>query len=183
MFSFVSPGFLLSLTLAAGLTRSLSAQNAPAKANDVTTPLHALQPDYPVPYGVPDSANVVSVLNRIYTYLAANTPAQLIDKQTGQPITNLNTFNANATIKPGDFRLTSYEWGVTYAGMLLASEATGDPRYARYTNERLEFLSSIRPYFAGQSGSQPLRQMLAPHALDDAGAMCAAMIKATGPGN
>ena len=182
MFSFVPPGFLLSLTLAAGLTRSLSAQNTPAKANDVTTPLHALQPDYPVPYGVPDSANVVGVLNRIYTYLAANTPAQLIDKQTGQPITNLNTFNANATIKPGDFRLTSYEWGVTYAGMLLASEATGDPRYARYTNERLEFLSSIRPYFAGQSGSQPLRQMLAPHALDDAGAMCAAMIKATRAG-
>ena len=175
------PTLALSLMLTIS-ARSLLAQNTPAKANDVTTPLHALQPDYPVPYGVPGAANVTAVLNRVYTYLAANTPAQLIDEKTGQPITNLKTFNPNASIKPGDFRLTSYEWGVTYAGMLLASEATGDPRYARYTTERLRFLSSMRPYFAGQPGNHPLRQMLSPHALDDVGAVCAAMIKATRAG-
>ncbi|GAB4018326.1 glycoside hydrolase family 88/105 protein [Spirosoma koreense] len=163
------------------------AQTPAPKANDSTTPLHLLQPDYPVPYGPPKAADVTNVLDRVYTYLNESTPAQVIDKQSGQPITDLGKFNPNAVIKPGDFRLTSYEWGVTYAGMLLASEATGDARFADYTNKRLAFLNSLRPYFREQVSADPhantsLRPMLAPHALDDAGAMCAAMIKAVRAG-
>ncbi|HEY0108112.1 MAG TPA: glycoside hydrolase family 88 protein, partial [Fibrella sp.] len=150
-------------------------------------PLHLLQPDYPVPYGQPNVADVTKVLDHVYTYLDTTTPAQLVDKQTGKAITDLDTFNPNAIIKPGDYRLTSYEWGVTYAGMLLASEATGDPRYADYTNKRLAFLVSLAPYFKGQvaadpTANTPLRAMLAPHALDDAGAMAAAMIKSARTG-
>lgn len=179
----------VAILLVGALTASatLFAQNTPPKANDSTTPLHLLQPDYPVPYGQPKKADVVKVLDRIYGYLDKTTPTQVIDKQTQQPITDLSKFNPNAIIKPGDFRLTSYEWGVTYAGMLLASEATGDPRYADYTNKRLTFLNSLRPYFRDQVNADPkantsLRQMLAPHALDDVGAMCAAMIKASRAG-
>lgn len=165
----------------------VNAQNTPPKANDSTTPLHLLQPDYPVPYGQPKPEDVTKVLNRVYDYLDSTTPAQLVDRQSSQPITDLAKFNPNAIIKPGDYRLTSYEWGVTYAGMLLASEATGDPRYAEYTNKRLAFLASLIPYFKAQVGADPhantpLRAMLAPHALDDAGAMAAAMIKATRAG-
>ncbi|GAB3880708.1 glycoside hydrolase family 88/105 protein [Spirosoma agri] len=163
-------------------------QTTPLKANDSTTPLHLLQPDYPVPYGQPRVEEVTKVLNRVYEYLESNTPMQVIDRQTGQEITNFAVFNPNAVIKPGDFRLTSYEWGVTYAGMLLASEATGDPRYADYTTKRLSFLASLIPYFRDQVKADPkantsLRPMLAPHALDDAGAMCAAMIKAARTGS
>ncbi|MFD2569174.1 glycoside hydrolase family 105 protein [Spirosoma soli] len=164
------------------------AQPTPPKANDSTTPLHALQPDYPVPYGSPKVEDVTKVLNRVYTYLDAVTPMQVIDKQTKQEIKDFGKFNENAILKPGDFRLTSYEWGVTYAGMLLASEATGDARYADYTNKRFAFLNSITPYFrpqvqANPKANTPLRAMLAPHALDDAGAMCAAMIKAVRAGS
>ncbi len=160
----------------------LLAQPPASRANDSTTPLHLLQPDYPVPYGAPHVDSVTAVLNRVYLYLDGATPALLIDKESGHRIDPVGTFNTNAIIKPGDFRLTSYEWGVTYAGMLLASEATGDPRFADYTRKRLDFLNSLRPYFQAQVASDPkantpLRQMLAPHALDDAGAMCAAMIK------
>ncbi|MEZ0538160.1 glycoside hydrolase family 88/105 protein [Fibrella arboris] len=170
--------FITALALTSG---TVTAQNAP-KANDSTTPLHLLKPDYPVPYGQPKVADVTQVLDRVYTYLDTTTPAELVDKTTGKAITDLGTFNPNAIIKPGDYRLTSYEWGVTYAGMLLASEATGDPRYAEYTNKRLAFLVSVTPYFKNQvaadpKANTPLRAMLAPHALDDAGAMAAAMIK------
>lgn len=176
--------FLTVLTLIGCV---VNAQNTSPKANDSTTPLHLLQPDYPVPYGQPKIEDVTKVLNRVYTYLDTTTPAQLIDRQTEQPIVDLAKFNPNAIIKPGDYRLTSYEWGVTYAGMLLASEATGDPRYADYTNKRLAFLASLIPYFRAQvdanpQANTPLRAMLAPHALDDAGAMAAAMIKATRAG-
>lgn len=163
------------------------AQKAPAKANDSTTPLHLLQPDYPVPYGQPSVADVTKVLNRVHGYLDAVTPTQVVDRQTGQAITNFAKFNPNAVIKPGDYRLTSYEWGVTYAGMLLATEATGDPRYATYTNQRLTFLNGLIAYFSAQVKADPhantsLRPMLAPHALDDVGAMAAAMIKAARAG-
>ncbi|MBD2753376.1 glycoside hydrolase family 88/105 protein [Spirosoma validum] len=163
------------------------AQNTPPKANDSTTPLHLLQPDYPVPYGQPKIEDVTKVIGRVYEYLESTTPAQLVDRQSNQPITDYAKFNPNAIIKPGDYRLTSYEWGVTYAGMLLASEATGDSRYADYTNKRLAFLASVIPYFRAQVSADPhantpLRAMLAPHALDDAGAMAAAMIKASRSG-
>lgn len=73
--------------------------------------------------------------------------------------------------------------GVTYAGMLLASETTGDPRYTRYTMERLKFLAGIRPGFVAFEEREPgvrhaFYSLLHPHALDDCGAMTAAMIKA-----
>ena len=180
------PAFLLFWAIVAN--RPTFGQVTPPKANDSTTPLHLLKPDYPVPYGQPSVADVTKVLNRVHGYLNEVTPTQVIDRQTGQPITNFTTFNPNAIIKPGDFRLTSYEWGVTYTGMLRASEATGDPRYADYTNQRLTFLVNLIPYFrehvkadptANAVSERPLRQMLAPHALDDAGAMCAAMIQAS----
>ncbi|WP_082111528.1 glycoside hydrolase family 88/105 protein [Spirosoma radiotolerans] len=175
--------FLACLTT--GLT--LYAQPGAPKANDSTTPLHLLQPDYPVPYGQPKVADVTNALNRIYTYLEANTPTQLVDKETNKELTPGGTFNPNAIFKPGDFRLISYEWGVTYAGMLLASEATGDGRYADYTNKRLQFIAEQLPYFRAQvtadpKANTPMRSVVAPHALDDAGAMCAAMIKASRAG-
>lgn len=176
----------LVLSVTVTFTAALGQANSP-KANDSTTPLHLLKPNYPVPYGQPRVEEVTAVLNRVYTYLENSTPTQVIDRQTGQEITSFTTFNPNAIIKPGDFRLTSYEWGVTYAGMLLATEATGDPRYAAYTNKRLAFLTGLIPYFRDQVKADPtantsLRPMLAPHALDDAGAMCAAMIKAARAG-
>lgn len=168
-------------------------QATPPKANDSTTPLHLLKPDYPIPYGQPRVDDVTKVLARIHNYLDTTTSPQLIDRQTNKEVTDLSTFNPNAIIKPGDFRLTSYEWGVTYAGMLLATEATGDARYADYTTKRMTFLATLRPYFGdqvkanpgGNTGApdRPLRAMLAPRALDDAGAMCAAMIKVARAGN
>ena len=53
------------------------AQTIP-KGNDVNTPLHLLQPDYPVQYGVPVKDSIKKVLDRIYNYLEAVTPAQLV---------------------------------------------------------------------------------------------------------
>jgi rhamnogalacturonyl hydrolase YesR len=66
--------------------------------------------------------------------------------------------------------------------MLGVSEATGDSKYSDYAHKRFKFLTDVTPYFRQQmkdfpDTKSPLRQILAPHALDDAGAMCAAMIK------
>jgi len=175
---------ILAFLLSAGV--SVMAQTT-SKQNDVTTPLHLMKPDYPIPYGKPAIEDITKVLNRVYTYLDAVTPAKIVDSKTKVEITDFTRLAPDAVLAQGDFRLTSYEWGVTYAGMLLAGEATGDAKFTEYTNRRLKFLADIAPYYRAQlskdpKAASPIRSVLQPHALDDAGAVCAAMIKSVRAG-
>ena len=151
------------------------------KGNDVTTPLHLLQPAYDVPYGAPKVEAVKATLDRVYNYLDATTPIGFVNRRTGDAVA-INAIDTNTIVKQGDFRLTSYEWGVTYSGMLEAGAATGDAKYTDYTKKRVDFVVSSLPAFASlyqqyPKSTNPFRQPIAPHALDDAGAVCAAMIK------
>jgi unsaturated rhamnogalacturonyl hydrolase len=156
-----------------------------AQPNDATTPLHMLRPDYPVPYGIPRAEEVTAYLNRIHAYLDGVTPTGFINSTNSQPVTDLAKLDQNTILSPGDFRIVSYEWGVAYAGMLAAGEATGDPRFKDYTEKRLQFIAESAPFFqktleehADWGTRLPLRNLVAPRALDDCGAMCTAMIKA-----
>jgi unsaturated rhamnogalacturonyl hydrolase len=165
------------------------AQQQPS--TDANTPLHKLQPAYPVPYGIPQPEEVKKLLNLIHAYLDETTPTGFVNSRTQEPLTDLTRIDENTILRPGDFRLVSYEWGVTYAGMLLASEATGDARFREYTEKRMQFIADAAPFFrktaaehADDWGARlPLRNLVAPRALDDCGAMCAAMIKAKRSGS
>jgi rhamnogalacturonyl hydrolase YesR len=155
---------------------------AQQKGNDVTAPLHALQPDYPVPYIVPAEAGVKSVLDRVFHYLDSTTPPQFFNRATNAVVSNVNDPDTNIIFKPGDFRLTSYEWGVTYGAMLSVAEATGDKKFSDYAKKRLELIAHAVPAFRTlyqriPVSSNPLRQVIEPRALDDCGAMCGAAIK------
>ena len=160
------------------------AQNISSKdQKDSNTPLHLLQPAYKIPYGITTVDSITRILDRVYNYLDAVTPAKLVNKQGGEEIKDYNNPPATAVFAPADYRLTSYEWGVTYAGMLLASEATGDKKYATYTSARLNFLSQLFPVYKkilaqNPAATSPISSMVNPHALDDAGSICAAFIKA-----
>ena len=44
----------VSLIAFYGITSAFAQQ----KSNDVTTPLHVMKPDYPVPYGAPSKENI-----------------------------------------------------------------------------------------------------------------------------
>ena len=160
------------------LHQDIMAQN---KATDANAPLHALQPDYPVPYQIPSIAAITGQIEKVYQYLNATTPSQLVNKQTGKEVA-VTAVDTNTIFKPGDFRLTSYEWGVTYVGMLAAGKATGDKKYTAYTLDRLQLMADAFPYLKelyrkSPSRSNPLRSVIEPMALDDAGAMCAAVIQ------
>ena len=152
--------------------------------NDVNTPLHALQPDYPVPYGAPKKESVKSTIDKVFNYLNAVTPAQMINRQSGEELTNVSALDTNTVLKQGDFRLTSYEWGVTYSAMQRAFETTQDQRYADYVKTRFDFLAKWVPAvkqkfdLAYIQQKRLFSQPIDPHALDDAGAVCASMIKA-----
>lgn len=166
-------------------TQSLFAQS-PAPKNDTNTPLHELRPDYNVPYGGTTSEDVKKSIDRVLSYLDAVTPTELVNAK-GDVITEFRAPVKDAVLKAGDFRLTSYEWGVTYSGMLLAATHTGDKRYADYVAKRLNFISKAADYYRPFGKSfpdvkNPLRHVLTPAALDDAGAVCASMIKATTSG-
>lgn len=177
----------IGLALASSLIIHLVVFSQNSPRNDSNTPLHLLQPDYPVPYGAPDTAGVKTMLDRVYTYLDGVTPAKLYNKKTGQVITDYSKPDSNITVQPGDFRLTSYEWGVTYSGMLRIFEITGDAKYAGYIKKRFDFIAGVTPFFKSAYrlnpvSSNPLRQVIDPKALDDAGAVSASMIKATKAG-
>ena len=153
------------------------------KNTDTTSPLHALQPDYPVPYEIATIEDVKNVLDRIHNYLTASTPAAIVDGASGNDITDYGKIDHNSSLKQSDFRIMSYEWGVVYAAMLLATETTGDTRYLDYVRERLKFIANVAPLFRDidkQTGDFRIgfSSVNNPTALDHAGAMCAAMIKA-----
>lgn len=172
---------ILSLVIACMLVASATAQqNNQPKVTDTNTPLHLIQPDYPVPYGPLKTENVTAVLNRIYAFIDASTPAKMVDRQSNTEITDLTKLNAGSAFAPGVFRLISYEWGVNYGAMLLAGEVTGDAKYTEYTTRRMSFIASVCQAYrkmTPQPANSPVRPILDPRALDDAGSMCAAMIK------
>ena len=146
---------------------------------DRSTPLHLLKPNYPVLYGIPKPEDVKQTLDRVRNYLDSATPIGFINEKTGAAIIDLSKIDADTVFAHGDFRIVSYEWGVTYAGMLLATEATGDQRYRDYTEKRLSFIADSAASFKAPPGNysdwesrMPLRNLMFPQALDDVGAIC-----------
>jgi rhamnogalacturonyl hydrolase YesR len=144
-----------------------------------------LEPNYDAPYGPISPDGIRDALRRIHAGLDKNTPAHVIDKTTGKKITDFSKPNPNAEIAQGAFRIISYEWGVVHAGMLRATERTGDNRYAAYTAQRLQFMIDTAAYFRAILRERPrgvwkpaFITMIHPRSLDDAGSLCASFIKA-----
>jgi unsaturated rhamnogalacturonyl hydrolase len=174
---------IIIILLSAVLSCQLFSQVTPAKVTDSNTALHLLPPDYPVPYGPMKSEDITAVLNRIYSFLDVTTPAKVIDSQTKTEITDMSKLTPSAIFDPGVFRLISYEWGVAYGAMLVASDATGDTKFKEYTVRRMNLIGEVAQYFRKNTqANSPVRSVLEPRALDDAGSMCAAMIKTINSG-
>lgn len=172
---------IIALALVATACGAPEKEKAP-ELND-NAPLHLLAPDYDHAYGVPEADSVKAKMRAIYDFVSANTPAQVINRNTGEVITDYSLLDTASQIKPGAFRLTSYEWGVLYGAMLAAGQITGDKSYSDYALERLQLLNDLYPYTSeliddGKLTDRQLRQFTRMHALDDGGALCAAMLKA-----
>ena len=152
------------------------------QVNDSNTPLHLMKPEYKVGYGIPTVSEVKQTMDRVLRYIDSETPAVLDDSQTGKELTSFKDINEQTRLKPGGFRITSYEWGVTYSALLAAYEATGDAAYRDYVVKRQKLLADISPSFRqihkqGKKYDRNVRRVVDPHSLDDAGAVCCSMIK------
>ena len=62
-------------------------------------------------------------------------------------IEDIALIDTNTVFEKGDFRLISYEWGVTYGAMLRAAEVTKDQKFSNYTLDRLAFIAEVLPKF------------------------------------
>lgn len=162
----------------------LKAQYVETDKVDAATKLYLAKPDYTTPYGETSPDAVKKLMDRVLFYLEETTPTGVLDKNSGEVITNYNTIDENSIIHQGTFSISNYMWGVTYSSMLNAASVTGNERYRIYVRDRFQFLAEVAPYFAAylpednKLADPQMRQVLRPEALDDAGAMCFAMIKA-----
>lgn len=160
----------------------ISAQLKKTPENDSHAPLHLLKPDYGFNYGLLLPEEVKKQTDAILRYLTASTHASVENSKNHTPIIDFKNINENAQLVRGDFRIASYEWGVTYAGMLKVAENTNDKEYEKYVTDRIDFISDVAPFFksvADKGGKidVQMNQILFPHALDDAGAVCASVIR------
>lgn len=148
-----------------------------------------LPPAYPTPYEPASVESIQQVLQRVHGYLEFASPIKVINRETREPVADLTKLPPQIALERTDLLIVSYEWGVTYSGMLLAAEATGDKRYRDYTDARLDAIARLAahvkknpppapPEGAGPMRAIAMRSVIAPQSLDDSGAMCAAMIKA-----
>lgn len=125
---------------------------------------------------------IKEVLDRVYHYLDRSTPARIVDRETGRVIDNYSKIDERSVLERGAFGITTYEWGVTYSGMLKVAEITGDAQYADYTRERLLLVGESYPFFKNvqeEKGVSGLQGLITPKWLDDCGSMGAAMMKAS----
>src|SRR3954470_14380361 len=142
----------------------------------------------------PTQASIREVMNRVHGYLLTATPLRPVDGDTGAAV-SLDDMPKNVALARTVMHIDTYEWGVTYAGMLLATQVTKDQRYRSYVDERLSGIARMAAhmranypeatfdtYPANASGTFSLRRVLFPQTLDDSCAMCAAMIKANSAG-
>ena len=178
------PRFLV-LTFAVALAATPVFADGPFRNRDNKDPNDSGEPTYPVPYQRPTVAEITEALGRVRGFLESATPTRVIDRTTGQEITDFATPVAGAAIarSEANFSLLAYEMGVVHAGMLHAAEATGDRAFLALTERHLNFLGERLPYFRAQAEKfgvdrSPVRGLLEPRALDDCGSMCAALIRA-----
>jgi rhamnogalacturonyl hydrolase YesR len=177
-------------------TACLQAQTtpaAPAAASLAEIASGRVAPSYPVPYEPAEVAAMKATLDRVLGYLEGCTKPGYFDRDSKQPLAAGATLPAHAGLQRTDFILTSYEWGVTYSGMLQVASVTGDARYRAYVDERLQTIVTLAAHLkkmedaasaqvAKSERHLALRNVLHPEALDDCGSMAAAMIKASRAG-
>ena len=109
-----------------------------------------LKVDYPTPYELAKPQEVRSLLERIHAYVSEAAPVRVVNGETGETVTDLSQLPPQVALARTDLQIATYEWGVTYAGMMLLSQVSGDRRYDQYTDERLTAIARLAAHARSQ---------------------------------
>lgn len=151
------------------------------KITDASVQLFHLHSDYDFPYIIPSKENVTEKLLRICNFLEGTTMKEFVDA-TGKPVEDPSKIPANFSFGKTDFRPYSYEWGVTYSGMLMAANVTGEKAFSDYVTKRMDLLSKgypivVKYHQAKNEYKSPISSLINPHDLDACGSLTAAAIR------
>ena len=182
----IIPSKLLAALACLAVIAGPAQAEGPYRNPDNKNPADISEGTYPIPYKKPVVAEVTESLHRIRAYLDAATPTRVVHKGSGAAVTDFTNPVADAIVEAssGDFGIQVYEMGVVHAGLLRAAEATGERRFTDMTVRHLTFFADKLPYFRAQEQRFKLERansfsrFLDPRSLDDAGSMCAAMLRA-----
>jgi len=140
----------------------------------------------------PTITSIRVVLNRVHGYVLTAAPLRPVDATTGEAV-SLDNMPQNVALGPTTLRIDSYEWAVTYAGMLQATDfITGDLRFRSYARTNINGLTRMAAHMLANypdanadnfppdlASTYSLRRVLFPRIPDEAGAHCSAWIKAS----
>ncbi|MCF7734340.1 MAG: glycoside hydrolase family 88 protein [Cephaloticoccus sp.] len=152
--------------------------------------------NYPVPYAPATVTEIKTVLDRVFAHVESTSPVHVVNLENHEPVTDLSRLPPRTGLHVGQFSPLSYEWGVTYAGLLLTAEVTGDERYRAHVADRLGMITTLAAHVRAHPpadvpppvpGSGPprfhtMRNVVKPRSLDDSGSLAAAFIKAARAG-
>ncbi|QJD92865.1 hypothetical protein HH213_23925 [Duganella dendranthematis] len=180
-----SPSALIAAVAATLLALPAHAEG-PYRNPDNKSVYDAGEGTYPVPYKKPTVAEITASMDRIRSYLEATTPTKVVHKSTGIQITDFSQPVADAIVEPSsaEWNFQVYEMGVVHAGLMKAAAVTGDNKFTAMTARHFQFIADKYPYFKAQEQQFHLERansfarVIDPRSLDDAGSMCAAMIRA-----
>lgn len=152
------------------------------RMTDASVSLFNVHSDYDFPYVIPSREEVTEKLVRILDYLESVTPDGIADASTAERVTDLRRLPDRFVFTQGDFRPYSYEWAVTYSGMLQAAQATGRRGFGDYVERRMELLAQLLPAVERRlqkdaAYASPVNEIVRPRVLDHCGALCAAMMR------
>src|SRR4051812_15913828 len=131
----------------------------------------------------PTVSSIRAVINRVHGYLLTAAPLRPANGDTGEPV-SLDNMPKNVALGQTTFRIDSYEWGVTYAGMLQATDfITGDLRFRSYVRTNINGLARMAAHMRANypdatadnfppdvASTNSLRRVLFPRIPDEAGA-------------
>lgn len=124
-------------------------------------------------------------MDRILQRLDTNAPTRIIDARTHQVITDFSKPVPDAVMDRGTekkFAPLAYTMGVINSGLLAATKATGDKRFADFTARQFQFyadhLPALSAWPSDDERRNPFRDLLQPYSLDSCGAMGTSMIQA-----
>lgn len=149
---------------------------------DASVSLYNVYSKYDFNYSIPSQEDITEKMLRICNYLEKSTMKEFVNPVTKEKIASFPSQPQAFDFGEGDYRPYTYEWGVTYSGMVKAAKTTGNTSFMDYTNRRLSLLSeawkAVHKYMdKDKNYKSPIHGLINPHDLDACGALCAAVIQ------